>query len=198
MDVGETGHERLAVKSLELVETAAVDQTRDHLADIVGPAQIRRNNPVYLVGVVAWFLRRLDLDVHSFGSIEMGDDRPRQAQRMTVILGIVIGDTRAAGMDLGAAQFLRRHDLARRRFHQGWPAEKDGALPLDDDRLVGHGRHIGAAGRARSHHHGDLGNALRRHVGLIEEYPAEMIPVGKHLVLVRQVGAAGIDEINAR
>jgi hypothetical protein len=35
------------------------------------------------------------------------------------------------------------------------------------------------------------------HVGLVEEDPAEMIPVGKHLVLVGQVGAARIHQIDA-
>ena len=53
-------------------------------------------------------------------------------------------------------------------------------------RLVGHGRHVGAAGGAGAHHHGDLGYAERGHAGLVEEDAAEMIAVGEHLVLVRQ------------
>src|SRR3546814_3069932 len=45
---------------------------------------------------------------------------------------------------------------------------------------------------------GDLGNALGGEVGLIEEDTAEVVAVGKHLVLARQVGAAGIDQVDAR
>ena len=100
-------------------------------------------------------------------------------------------------MDIGAAEVLRRDDLAGRGLHQRRAAEKDGALVADDDRLVRHGRDIGAARRAASHHDGDLGNALRRHVGLIEEDPAEVVAVGEHLVLVRQVGAAAVHQIDA-
>ena len=47
---------------------------------------------------------------------------------MAVVARIVVGDAREAGMDVGAAQFLRAHDLAGRRFHQRRPAEKDRAL----------------------------------------------------------------------
>ena len=41
------------------------------------------------------------------------------------------------------------------------------------------------------------GMPARRHVGLVVEDAAEMLAVGKHLVLVRQVGAAGIDQVDA-
>ena len=46
-------------------------------------------------------------------------------------------------------------------------------------------------------HHGDLRNACRGHARLVVEDAAEMLAVGKHLRLMRQIGAAGIDEINA-
>ena len=100
-------------------------------------------------------------------------------------------------MDIGAAQIFRRHHLAGRRLHQRRAAEKNRALIAHDDGFVGHGGNIGAAGRAGAHHHRDLGNALGRHIGLIEENAAEMIAVGKDLVLHGQEGAAGIDQIDA-
>ena len=90
-----------------------------------------------------------------------------------------------------------RDVLAGRRLHQRRAAQKDRRLVAHHDGLVGHGRHIGAARRARSHHAGDLRDAGRRHGRLVEEDAAEMLAVGKHLVLVGQVGAAGIDEIDA-
>ena len=69
--------------------------------------------------------------------------------------------------------------------------------PLHDDGLVRHRRHIGAARGARAHHHRDLRDAERRQRRLVVEDAAEMLAVGKHLGLVRQVGAAGIDQIDA-
>ena len=38
---------------------------------------------------------------------------------------------------------------------------------------------------------------LRRHIGLVEEDAAEMVAVGEHLILIGQVGAAGIHQIDA-
>ena len=101
-------------------------------------------------------------------------------------------------MHVGAAELLGRHDLADRRLHQRRPAEEDRALVLDDDALVRHRRHVGAAGGARAHHHRDLRDAGARHGRLVVEDAAEMLAVGEHLVLVGQVGAAGIDQVDAR
>ena len=44
----------------------------------------------------------------------------------------------------------------------------------------------------------DLGDAFGRHIGLIEKDPAEMVAVGENLVLMRQVCAAAIDQVDAR
>ena len=118
-------------------------------------------------------------------------------QRVGVVERVVVGDAGSPAMDIGAAQVLRRDDFAGRGLHQRRAAEEDGALVADDDRLVRHRRDIGAARRAASHHDGDLGDALRRHVGLVEEDPAEMVAVREHLVLVRQVGAAAVHQIDA-
>ena len=101
-------------------------------------------------------------------------------------------------MHVGAAQILGRNDLAGRGLHQRRAGEKNRALAAHDHRLVRHRRHIGAAGGAGAHHDGDLRDAGGRHVGLIVEDAAEMIAIGKHLVLVRQIGAARIDQIQAR
>ena len=120
------------------------------------------------------------------------------ASACAVVERVVVGHAGNAGVHVGAAELLGRHDLADRRFDQRRPAEEDRALALDDDRLVGHRRHVGAARGARAHHHRDLRDAGRGHVGDVEEDAAEMLAIGKHVVLVGQVGAARIDQVDAR
>ncbi len=117
---------------------------------------------------------------------------------MLVIFGEVIDDARVARVEIAAAEILGADLLARRGLHQRRAGEEDRALFADDDALVGHRRDIGAARGAAAHDAGDLRDALRRHVRLVEEDAAEMVAVGKDLGLVRQVGAAAVDEIDAR
>ena len=116
---------------------------------------------------------------------------------MRVVEGIMIGDAGDARMNLGAAKILRRDDLAGGGLDERRTGQKDRALPAHDDRLVAHRRHIGAARRAASHHHRDLRDARRRHPRLIVKNAAEMIAIGKDLVLARQMSAAAVDEIEA-
>ena len=109
----------------------------------------------------------------------------------------MVGHPGAARVDVGAAELLRGHVLARRGLHERGAADEDRAGSLDDDRLVAHRRHVGATGGARAHHHRDLGNPERRQPGLVEEDPAEVLAVGEHLGLERQEGAARVDEVDA-
>ena len=69
---------------------------------------------------------------------------------------------------------------------------------LDNDGLVAHGRHISAPRRAAAHHHRNLRNALSAHGGLVKKDAPEMVTVGKHLILVGQIGAARIHQVDAR
>ena len=129
--------------------------------------------------------------------VEIGDDAPRDAQGVMIVLRQVVDNARLARVQIAAAQILRAHHLPRGGFHQRRPAEEDGALVLDDDGLIRHRRHIGAAGGAGAHHRRDLRNAQRRQRRLIVEDAAEMLAVGKHFSLMRQVGAAAIHQIDA-
>ena len=130
--------------------------------------------------------------------VQIADDAAAERQRVAVVFGIIIGDAGFFRVHVGAAELFGGDHFAGRRFHQRRAAEKDRALVAHDDGLVRHRRHIGAARRARAHHHRDLGDAGRRQRRLIVEDAAEMLAVGKHVGLVRQVGAAGIDQIDAR
>ena len=133
-----------------------------------------------------------------FLRVQAGDDAAAKRQRMAVILGVVVGDAGFPCVHVGAAQFLGRNHLAGRRLHQRRPAEKDGALIAHDNGLIRHRRHIGAARGAGAHDHRDLGDAGCRQRRLIVKDAAEMLAIGKHLGPMRQVGAAGIDQIDAR
>jgi hypothetical protein len=130
--------------------------------------------------------------------VEVGHGAAHQLQRMGVVVGEVIRDAGKPRVHVRPAKLFRRHHLTGRRFHQRRAGEKDGALLLDDDRLVRHGRHIGPACRARAHDGSNLRNALGRHVGLVEEDAAKVIAVREHLVLVGQVGPAAVHQVDAR
>ena len=84
-----------------------------------------------------------------------------------------------------------------RRLHQRRAAEKNRPGSLDDDRFVGHCRHVGAAGGARPHDHRNLRDAFGRHPRLVEEDAAEVLPVRKDLRLQREERATGIDQVEA-
>ena len=129
---------------------------------------------------------------------QVAHDLPADGQRVLVIEGVVVGDARLNGVHLGAAELLRRHHLAGRGLHQRRAAEKDRAGALHDDRLVAHRGHVGAARGARPHHQRHLRDPLRRELRLVVEDAAEVLAIGKDLVLERQEGAAGVDEIEAR
>ena len=117
---------------------------------------------------------------------------------MHVVFGQVVGHARQPRVHFAAAQVFGAHDLAGGGLHQRRAAEEDGALVLDDDGLVAHRRHIGTARRTRTHHHRHLRDAGRAQRGLVVEDAAEVIAVGKDLVLVGQVGAPAVDEVDAR
>ncbi len=127
----------------------------------------------------------------------MADDVAHDGERMLVVLGEVVHHARFSGMEIAAAQVFGADLLARRGLHQWRTGEEDRALLAHDDALVGHGRDIGPARGARTHHAGDLRDAQRAHVRLVEEDAPEMVAVGEHLGLIGQVRPAAIDEVDA-
>ena len=157
LDVREAADQRGAVARLELVELGAVDDARDDLAHVVGLARVGRDHAVQL----AWrrtsaAAARAAAPAASLPRLSVATACARQRQRMHVVLRQVVGHARQARVHVAAAQVLGADDLADRRLHQRRAAQEDRALVLDDDGLVAHRRHVGAAGRARAHHHGDL------------------------------------------
>ena len=198
VDAREAGDERLAVRALELVERAAVDQPRDDLAHVVGLVDVDRHDAVQIGGIDGGRRRsrRRPTPVASGGG-QGRDDVAHDLERVLVVLGEVVDDAGAARVQLSPAELLGGDDLADRGLHERRSAEEDRALVAHDHRLVAHRRHVGAAGGARAEHRGDLRDALGRHPRLVEEDAPEVVAIGEDLVLHRQERAAGVDEVDA-
>ncbi len=109
-EMREAGDQRLAEARLELVEARAVDQPGDHLADVIGRAQIGRHHAEDLLGVVGGILRRLPSVRRGSARapVQVADRAARQRQGMGVVLGQVVGDAREARVHVAAAQVLGR------------------------------------------------------------------------------------------
>ena len=95
----------------------------------------------------------------------------------------MIGHPAEPRVHVCAAQFFGRHLFARGRFNQRRSGQKNGAVAFDDHGLIGHGRNIGAAGRAGTEDGGDLRDAFGRHARDIVEDTAEMLPIRKDVRL---------------
>src|SRR5581483_12425423 len=107
----------------------------------------------------------------------MATDTSAYGQCVLVRGGVVISHTGPARVHIGAAELLRGHVLSGRCLYERRPADEDRPGAADDDRLVAHSRHVRAARGRRAHYDGDLRDAARRHLGLVEEDPAEVVAV---------------------
>jgi hypothetical protein len=136
-------------------------------------------------------------DIDRLRRIQGSDDAPAKRERVAVVRGVVVGNPRFPGVDVGAAQFLGRDHLPGRRLHQRRAAEKDGPLIAHDHGLVRHRRDVGATRRARAHDHGDLGDPGGRQGRLVVEDSPEMLAIREDLGPMRKIGAPGIHEIDA-
>ena len=198
-DMREAAHQRRAVERLELVELAAVDEPGDHLVHVVGRAHVLGDDRIEFFGVE---LRRSRLRQVQLARL-WSAPRCETISRRMVSACSSFSATWSATPDflrvqLAAAQVLGADLLAGGGLHQRRAGEEDRALVAHDHALVAHRRDIGAAGGARAHHAGDLRDPQRAHLRLVEEDPPEVVAVGKHLGLVRQVGPAAVDQVEAR
>mmetsp|Transcript_15820 Transcript_15820/g.36889 ORF Transcript_15820/g.36889 Transcript_15820/m.36889 type:complete len:228 (-) Transcript_15820:673-1356(-) len=204
VDLGEAGDHRGAVLRLELVEARPVDDPRDHVANVEGLPRVDGDDPAELLGGVERLVhRRRALGgrgrvravrlAGERGAVKVGDNRARDGERVRVVVRVVVDHAALLAVHVGAAEVLGAHHLARGGLDQRRAAQEDGAVPLDDHRLVRHGRHVRAARGARAHHDRDLRDAHGRHVRLVVKNAAKVVAVGEDLILARQEGAARVD-----
>ncbi len=106
---GEAADERRAVARLELVEARAVDDAGDHLAHVIGRAQVgrarrRRGRPDRRAAAPA---RQLPLDV-ACARLRLATASARQRQRMRIVARQMIGDAGKPRVHIAAAEVLGR------------------------------------------------------------------------------------------
>ena len=198
LQASEAAHQGLAVEGLEFVKFAGIDQPGDQFAHIEGGARVLGQDAVDLLGVPSRGDRFLSQGRRPMAQRAGRDDFPSQGQGVRVVIRQIVRHAGAAAMHIAAAQGFGIYLLARGRLDQRRAAEEHSALIAHDDGLIAHGRHISAAGRAGTHHQGDLRNAGGGQIGLIVEDAAKILLVRKHLRLHGQIGAAGIHQIDAR
>src|SRR5690554_2029938 len=109
----------------------------------------------------------------------------------------MVGHARGFAVYVRAAQVFRADHFAGGGFDQRRAGQEDGALVAHDDGFVGHGGYVGTAGGAQAHNDGDLGDTNGRHSGLVVEDAPEVVAVREDFVLPWQVGAAGVDQVDA-
>ena len=196
LEVGEPGDQGRPVARLELVQPAAVQQPRQRLPDVLLHPGVPRPDAEQLLFGVERRLRRPALRRLRPGGLQPGDQSPQLADGVPVVLGEVVGDAGALGVHPRAAQFLRGDRLPGGRLHQRRAAQVDRPRSADDDRLVAHGRDIGAAGGAHPHHRGELGDAFGAHHRLVAEDPPEVLAVGEDFRLQGQERSAAVHQVN--
>jgi hypothetical protein len=144
-DVGKAGDQRGAKARLELVELGAIDDAGNDLAHVKGLAGVGGDHTVQLFCCIFRSYRRTNAGARGLFLIQVGDRAAGNGQRMQVVLRQMVGHAGEARVHIATAQVFGRHHLAGGGLHQRRATQKDGALVLDDDGLVAHGRHIGAA-----------------------------------------------------
>ena len=100
-------------------------------------------------------------------------------------------------MQSTAAELFSCDDFTGCGLHQRRAAQEDCALFVDDDRFVSHRRNVGTTGGTGAHDGGQLRNAGSGQGRLVVEDAAEVLTVREDIVLVGQVGAAGVHQVDA-
>ena len=195
--MGKTSDQCGAVVSLELMEGTVIDDSPDHLPDVEGKVYVLWDEPVELLSVLAGRLRSLHRPSRLLRSGQSGHNVSQNLQGVVIILRDMVGHPRFTGVDLGAAELLRGDYLPGGGLHQGRPTQEDRSLVAYDHRLITHRRHIGTAGSAGSQYRCDLRDLLRGELRLVVEDAAEVVLIREDLILHRQEGSSGVDQIDA-
>ena len=125
----------------------------------------------------------------------MGHDATRHADRLGLVAGQVVAESRDLGVHAGTAEVLLVGILPDRHLDQRRPAEEDARPVLDHHRVVAHAGEVGPARGRRAEHDADGGDALRRE---LRQPPELLAPGDEHVGLAGQVGASGLHQEQQR
>jgi len=125
--------------------------------------------------------------------------RANHIEAILVILRHIMRHTAGAIVQMRAAQRFLIDGLPRCALYQIRTAEPHKAGFLHHDDHIAERREIRAAGNTRTHHSRHLRHPqLAPHQRIVVENPAAAVLAGKDAVLIRQIDARGIDQINDR
>ena len=91
VQMGKAGHQCLAIQRLELIELRAIDDARDHLAYIIGFADIGIHHAIEFFGRIKRITHGPGFQPHLLGPVQVRHDLPHDGQRVGVVHGKVIG-----------------------------------------------------------------------------------------------------------
>mmetsp|Transcript_27389 Transcript_27389/g.79408 ORF Transcript_27389/g.79408 Transcript_27389/m.79408 type:complete len:512 (-) Transcript_27389:745-2280(-) len=215
LDVRPTADQRGAVLRLELVEARAIRDPSDHLADVVRDVRALWDDAQHALLVVQGRFRH-DAALQSRPGIAAGqvfDDLPAHCEGRLLVGREVVTSPGLGGVHQAAAQCLLISILPGRGLDQRRPTKVDGAVALNDYRLIAHGRRVSAASGAHAANDRDLRDAQGGHPGLVVELSAAFHEHRGQISLEREVppgllvssaalrvelGPAAIDQIDAR
>ena len=141
---------------------------------------------------------RANIAIDRLHPVQGADDVAGLGDRLHLVAGEMIRDAGNGAVHLGAAQRLAVDDLVDGGLDDLRSAEMDAAVARRHHDFVRQRRYVGAAGGAFAEHRRDLRNTRGRHPALPVEGAAEMVLIRKHLVALRQVRAAAIDQVDHR
>src|SRR5262249_7481721 len=144
-DAREATNERLSVERFELVEEAGIHDPRDDLADVVAFSRIAWNNVVELGGIMMRILGLGRLHGLTAGRRDRTEHIAHDADRIGIVLRVVIRDSGDPAMDVRAAEFLRGHFFAGGGLHEWRSPEKDRSLIANNDGFIAHGGNVSSA-----------------------------------------------------
>src|SRR5215472_5168880 len=188
--------QRRPIEFFELVETTAIDNTRDYLAYIVAFATISWDDAVEIAGVIAWWLHCVNIPGNILATVEIGDDAATDRQGMFIIERVMIGDARYTTMHIGTTQVFCTNLFSRRGLNQWRTGQENSAIATHNHTFVTHSRNIGTSCGTGTHDDGDLRYALAGHTRLVVEDASKVLAVRKDFGLQGEKCSTGINQVD--
>lgn len=193
-------HRGRAVQRLEFEEVRVIDQARDDFAHVHRLAAIGRHDAEQFLRIETRTAghagRRHGRGREMAGPVQALHHFTCQPDTVGIVLGHVLAEAGHRGVHLGTAQVFLGRDLAGGGQQQRRSGEEGTRPAPHHDHVVRQARHVGAAGRRRTVHHGDHGQPGGRHARQVAEHGA----TGNEALdlVAQQVGAGALHQMHER